>query len=229
MTRRPAAALACCLVVLHVGCAAPALNMGRAETLRPGEVQFVAAPELSLSFSDVFPAPVAQGSMLTRLGLASWLDMGLRFWLFPNTVTPVFGGGLELRAQAIDNHRGFLHVVAALQGGYQGLRFGGAAHDMIYAALPVMLGLDVGEHQFVLSPRAGYQGLMSPGAYPVHMPTVGMGIGFVWKLFRFFEVMPEVAAVYSPVTIEKGNGTWSFQLGLGGALRGCVLGNCEAP
>lgn len=216
-------ALACA-----TGCGSQ-LGLGRARTLDAGKTRGSVGLELdALSpHSSDQQSPILPW-VLTRVGVhhgvTDRVEVGGRFWAFalPNSLVTV-GGAVDGKIALVRAERPSdrINVSLGLSASYHQPRYGGNAYHVFSGTTPLLVGIRVGPHELVLSPRVAEYVWTSYGQNTATAFYFGGGIGIAMQVDRRFELMPEVAALYSMTSFDgeasdERRGVAMTQLGLGG-------------
>jgi hypothetical protein len=189
-----------------------------ATTLPPGQNQIIAALEgnggapIELPVKPLLPELVVG----LRRGLTERVDAGIKLTTLP-LGRFVFTAGVEGQVRYQLRRRPDSRLVLAIgpAAGFRWVGSSGAAMQVSYATVPLLVGIDVGRHQIVVAPEAGLQLWTSAGSNEVWVPTTGLSLGFVWRLGARFALVPEVAAYRAHVEIDHSRGTTMIHVGLG--------------
>ncbi len=203
--------------MLASSCASSGL-IGGAHTIGEGNTELFIAPEGSFGGSDVIASTGAHLTVGVRHGVTERFDLGGRVWAFPTGFVSLVGGSLDLRVgllQARNPGRG-VDIALMPSVGYQLTLGAGTDVHVAFAHVPVAFGFNLrGGHQIILAPGLTYQLAISESSAPVHFPFGTGTIGFLWRVFDDFWLMPEVGGMWSPTATDDGPGTAIFRGGLG--------------
>lgn len=100
--------------------------------------------------------------------------------------------------------------------GYRITYSSGAVIEGVHIAAPLILAADLGRHQLVYSPTAGYQRVYSTGARPVDVPFAGWSLGFRWQLTKRWALLPEGTVGYTPARNFMTEDSRLFHVGIAG-------------
>ncbi len=209
------------LLPLLPGCAA-GIDLGRATALSAGETRYSAGVEtsyltVSLQPGEAAPAPWAALETGVHHGLGHNFELGARAWGFGlpwlfNTL----GVAGDAKLQVV--HGAGPDVALALSLAYHRAALGGTPTHVGEVTVPVLVGFDLGESQFVVSPRFRGGVVGSVGQVPIVLG--GGGLGVAWYLpVRRLEVAPEVIVTYSPIALDgevksaDKRGGWVIEVG----------------
>ena len=210
-------------LALGLGGCASGLDLGRATTLAVGEERWSAGAHYAgtsphLTDESDFALPWVQAEAGYHRGISPRVEAGGRVWGFgwPYLFTTV-GGAVDGKVQLL---RGPVNV--ALAGSIQAQRdaIGGAPMTIGGVTVPLLVGFDMGPHQWVFSPRVGLWAEGSYGQRPIVAASVGLGTG-VWFDLGPVELAPEICWQWSPVGFDgtvhvpERSGLGGVELGLG--------------
>jgi hypothetical protein len=165
------------------------------------------------------PLPGAQLAFNMNYSVTDAFEIGARAWgaYWPNLLT-TFGGSFDTKLQL---HRGRLDVALGSALGYHQGILGGAPWHSFQLTVPLLLGVNIGNHQLIISPRIADYILASYGQNTINTFWGGLGIGYAWRIKKGLDLIPELTVLYSPVSFngrEPGQGQVGvtlIQLGLG--------------
>jgi hypothetical protein len=190
-------------VALLCGCAS-ATTMETARVLDQGVQQYVIGPELNGGGIDDSDAKIGvpEVSFGIRRGLGHKLEVDTKLMVLPlGEVITSLGAEAALKAQIYEGDRFEIAVLAG--GGYRYLSSSGARWEAVYANVPVLLGINVRDHdQIVIGPRIGISRWYSSGSRAVSMPQIGSSLGYAWAVRPSLTILPEVSWLYSPVPFQ---------------------------
>jgi hypothetical protein len=175
---RRALVVAC--AVLATGCYSFS-TLGRARTVSEGRVEVWGAPEALVVATDSGASIRPLGELGVRYGATRDVELDARV----TTLGLTLGPRIQL-LRAPDPTNG-LDILIAPALAY-------TAQDKLALEVPVLFGIDLGEHQIVIAPRLVYQmrlGVPSVGA--VNFLYAGGSIGVAIQLDSHVALMPEVA------------------------------------
>jgi hypothetical protein len=199
------------------GCTAMS-TIKTATTVPPGQTQVVGAIEanggapLELPVKPLLPE-LAIG---LRRGLTDRVEVGGKLTTLPlgrAVTTAGLEGHVKVQLRRVPWSRFKLAVGPAA--GFRWIASSGAAMQVTYATVPLLVGIDVGRHQIVVAPEAGLQLWTSAGSNEVWAPMLGLSLGFVWRIGQRFALVPEAAAYRTDVKIDYSRGSQMFHLGIG--------------
>jgi hypothetical protein len=185
------------IVLLVSGCGA--YTSYKHTRLAPaGKTDWIFATQLSgagTGTSDNAPLPeLAAGA---RRRVHDRIDAGLTTTFLP--LGPAFSTfSAEASGKAFLGRRGRWSAAVGAGAGYRITYSSGAILEGVHVAAPLILAADLGRHQLVYSPTAGYQRVWSTGARPVDVPFAGWSLGFRWQLNRRWALLPEGTVGYTP-------------------------------
>jgi hypothetical protein len=215
--RGRAAALGIVLGGAAAGCTAMG-TIKTAGTVPRGQTQVVAAIEGNGGAPVELPVKPLLPEMVVgvRRGLTERLEIGGKLTTLPlgrRVTTAGLEGAVKVQLRRRPDAR--LEIALAPTAGFRWISSSGAAMQVSYAAVPLILGYNVGRHQIVLAPEAGLQLWTSAGAGEIWAPVGGLTLGFVWRIGQRFALVPEATAYRSPVAIDYSRGTMMIHLGIG--------------
>jgi hypothetical protein len=190
-------ALVLVLVATLAGCGA--YTSYKHTRLAPaGKTDWIVATQLSgagTGTSDNAPLPeLAAGA---RRRVHARVDAGVTATFLP--LGPAFSTfSAEASGKALLGRHGRWSAAIAAGAGYRITYSSGATIEGVHVAAPLILAVDLGRHQLVYSPTAGYQRVYSTGARPVDVPFAGWSLGFRWQLNRRWALLPEGTVGYTP-------------------------------
>lgn len=157
-------------------------TLGRARTVDEGRFEVWGAPAALVVATDSGASIRPVGELGLRYGATRDLELDLRV----TTLGVTAGPRIQL-VRSPDPHEG-VDVLMAPALAY-------TAQDKLALELPLLVGIDLGEHQLVIAPRLVYQmRLGAPGtAQPTSFLYAGASVGFVAQLDAHVALMPEVA------------------------------------
>jgi hypothetical protein len=157
-------------------------------------------------------APLPEFALAARRGFADRFEAQANATLLPTK----FGqsGSLELAGKARIGQRGRYSLAVGTGVGYHVARLGGATIEDVYAAVPVIGGIELGRHQLVLSIDGGYHRLYSSGARPVNLPYIGESIGFLWQIKKNWALLPELGGAWTPTANFMTDDSRLFHVGI---------------
>jgi len=198
--------LSCLALTLLSGCYSFS-NLGRARTLDQGRVEVWGAPEAIVVATDTGASVRPIGEVGVRYGITDDVEFDARITTLGVTVGP----RLQLH-RSPDPGSGFdVALAPSLAYTYP---------ERLALELPLVVGLNLGEHQLVLAPRVAYQVRLDvpnvPG--PVSFVYVGGALGLALRLTPNLTLMPEVA-MNTEVYADRGfSSNVSGGVGLQGSL-----------
>jgi hypothetical protein len=214
-----AATTALAAVAGAAGCTAMS-TVKTATTVPRGETVVIAAVEgnggapMELPVKPLLPEAVIG----VRHGVGDRVDVGAKLTTLPlgrRVTTAGVEGQVKVQLRRRDDSR--LQLALGPAAGFRWISTSGAAMQVSYATLPLILGIDVGRrrHQIVVAPEVGLQLWTSAGASKVWAPVAGLTLGFVWRIGHRFTLIPEATAYRSTVAIDHSRGTMMIHLGVG--------------
>jgi hypothetical protein len=159
-------------------------TLGRARVVEQGRTQVYGAPEAFVvaTASGASVRPTAE--LGVRYGATRDVELGARV----TTAGLTLGTRVQLE-RSPDPHDG-VDVLIAPALAY-------TVQDKLALEVPVLVGINLGEHQLVLAPRLVYQMRLgvpfAPG--PVSFLYAGLSVGVAIRLDDHVALMPEVAAL----------------------------------
>jgi hypothetical protein len=199
------------------GCTAMS-TVKTAATVPRGQTQVVTAVEgnggapVELPVKPLLPELVVG----VRRGLTERVELGGKLTTLPlGRRLTTAGLEAEVKVQLRRRPDSHLEIALGLAGGFRWISSSGAAMQVSYLSLPLLLGWNVGRHQIVLTPEAGLQLWTSAGSSEVWAPLTGLTLGFVWRLGERFTLVPEAGAYRTKMAIEHSRGTVMVHLGVG--------------
>lgn len=142
-------------------------------------------------------APMPELAAGARRRIHERADAGLTATFLP--LGPAFSTfSLEASGKAFLGRRGRWSAAVGAGTGYRITYSSGATIEGVHIAVPLILAADLGRHQLVWSPTAGYERYWSTGARPVDVPFAGWSLGFRWQLGRRWALLPEGTVGYTP-------------------------------
>jgi hypothetical protein len=212
---RAGAALAAAAAL--AGCTAMS-TIKTATTVPRGQNQYIFALEGNGGAPVEFPVKPLLPELVAgvRRGLTERVEVGGKLTTLPlgRFVTTA---GLEGQVKVQLRRRSDSRLVLAVgpAAGFRYVASSGASMQVTYATVPLLVGIDVGRHQIVVSPEAGLQLWTSAGSSPIWAPMAGLSLGFVWRLGQRFALVPEIAAYRTTVAIDYSRGSQMIHAGLG--------------
>ena len=179
-----------------------------------GTTEWVLASQLSGASTELdVAAPMPELVVGARRRVHERADVGLTGTLLPlgEVITTA---SLEASTRVVALRRGRYTVAAGLGAGYRITTSSGAIVEGVHVAAPLIVGIDLGRHQLVLSPTAGYQRHWSTGARPVGIPFAGYALGFRWQVTRRWALLPEAGWAASPARNFMSDDSRLFHLGV---------------
>jgi hypothetical protein len=199
------------------GCTAMS-TIKTATTVPPGQNQVIGAIEanggapLELPVKPLLPELVIG----LRRGLTERVEVGGKLTTLPlgrAVTTAGVEGQVKVQLRRVPWSRFKLAIGPAA--GFRWIGSSGAAMQVTYLSVPLLMGIDVGRHQIVVAPEAGVQLWTSAGSDEVWAPMMGLSLGFVWRIGQRFALVPEAAAYRTDVKIDYSRGSQMFHLGIG--------------
>jgi hypothetical protein len=187
-----------------------------ARTLPPGRSELVVATQLQgAATTDGRAAPIPELVVGVRRGVAPRLELGGTATLLPLgayiTAASVEGSA---KRQLWDSASGRWSLAVGAGLAYRFTRSSDAVFEAVHAAMPLMLGLNLGRHQLVLSPAVGVQRWYGTGARPVTLPFAGASLGFVWQVSRRVALLPEATWADTPARNFMTSSSRLFHVGV---------------
>lgn len=187
------------------GCA-PAMGLGRADTLARGTWRYDGGVDISVLRADLradrsAPLPWVQMVTGAHVGVADRVEVGGRAWAFgwPGAFT-TFGLAADAKYQVhVAQRRGTPHIAVAASASWQSPALGNTPWTALGLTVPVLAGFDVRESQLVFGPRVAAWVVTAPGQRALFSPGFGAGVGWSGRKERF-EVFPELVWMYAPVS-----------------------------
>ncbi len=220
----PRVVLVCMLSSVASGCFSGA-GLGRATTLPVGETRvagWIEASALSAPLAGPVSLPWGLLGVGVHHGARRDVEVGGRYtggslpFLDSNGLTGDVKIQLHRAPRGID-------VALAQSVGWRMVRYGGTPWHALDVLTAVMLGLNLGPHQLVGTVRGGYQLVGGRGMEPLHLTHLDLSIGFVGRISRRWELVPEVLVSGSGTRFngesatEDRVGTGMLQLAMGAA------------
>ena len=191
------------LALALTGCAT-SLDLGRATTLQPGEDRFSAGTHSTLISPSLTPqsdttVPWLQLETGWHRGLAPGVEVGTRVWGmgWPGLFTTA-GVAADAKFQL---GRGVVDVALAPTLLYYRPAFGGAPWHIGSAQTTLLIGVNLGPHQLIVSPRAAGWAWGGYGQAPQAALSGGLGIGVAIDL-GVLDLTPELAWGWSPIAFD---------------------------
>ena len=128
-------------------------------------------------------------------------------------------GSLEVAAKTSLWRHGRYQLAISGAVGYRIAVTSGAAFETVYAGVPLIGGVKLGNHLLVLSPLCSYQRIYASGARPVALPAAGVSVGAVLRLSQRWDLMPEVMWSGSPTRNFMSGTSELFHAGIAFAYR----------
>lgn len=200
------AGIAAALAFLAVGCASHT-TYRHAKPLGDGKTQVNVAPQInSARPADGQAAPYPELAIMVKRGMNERLDVaGTATVLTLGRAYNAFGFEAMGQYHLYQSPGGRIDISAALGLGYRVAATTGAAFEAIHASAPVILGVNIGRSQLVMSSFVSWQRWYSEGTNPVAIPASGMSIGYYWQITRGFALHPEMSFARSAVRLnDKG-------------------------
>ena len=157
-------------------------TLGRARTVEEGHFEAWGAPEALVVATDSGGSIRPVGELGIRYGATREVELDARV----TTLGLTLGPRVQLY-RSPDPHQGFDLLIAPA------LAY--TAQDKLALEVPVLFGINLGEHQIVIAPRLVYQmRLAAPGlSVPVNFLYAGASVGVAIQLDSHVALMPEVA------------------------------------
>lgn len=223
--RSRAPLLLACSAALALGGCASAASSGRARTLESGTSQVGGDVELGvLTLPRVGDqqarVPWVQLGASYRAGVADDLELGGRVAGIgvPGLSALTVGGDLKWQLLRADGPRTRWDWALAPGASYQQVRLGDSPWHIVGVSAPLLWGREVGRHALVLGARLADQLWVGEGQRPINLFLAGGTVAFAARVGRRWEVMPELALMWSPVSfngeVERRTGAGVLQLGL---------------
>jgi hypothetical protein len=187
-----------------------------ARTLPPGRSEVLVATQLQgAATTDGRAAPMPELVAGARRGFAHRLELGVTGTLLPLgaylTAASVEG---TAKRQLWDSASGRWSLAVGAGLAYRFTSSSDAVFEAVHVAVPLMMGLNLGRHQLVVSPTVGVQRWYGTGARPVTLPFAGASLGLVWQVRRRVALLPEVTWADSPARNFMTSSSKLFHLGL---------------
>jgi hypothetical protein len=210
---------------------APAVGLGRADTLPAGDSRFAWGIDLSLVSPRVAegdPVNVPYGLLLLGYarGLTDDVELGARLWgagLLGSGAwgTAVDGKWRVMRADAAAHERWDAVLTGTL--GYHELVIGGTREWIPFASVGALFGWRFGErHQLVFGPHVRGGLWMGDGQGTIELFGAGASVGVSLRFGRW-EIFPELALTLSPIGFN-GEAETSDKTGVSVTTLGLVAG-----
>jgi hypothetical protein len=189
-----------------------------ATTVPAGQTQVIGAIEANGGAPIELPVKplLPELAVGLRRGLTDRVEVGGKLTSLPagrRVTTAALEGQVKVQLRRVPWSRFQLAIGPAA--GFRWISSSGAAMQVTYATVPLLMGIDVGRHQIVVAPEAGIQLWTSAGSNEVWARMVGLSLGFVWRIGQRFALVPEVAAYRSDVKIDYSRGSQMFHIGVG--------------
>ena len=204
MTPRRTRSLGVAILVFLSGCA-PAMGLGRADTLARGAWRYQGGMDFSVLRADLredraAPLPWVQAVTGVHAGVTDRVEVGGRAWAFgwPGAFT-TFGLAGDAKYQLHTSRGGAdPHLALGASVSWQSPALGNTPWTVLGLTLPVLAGFDIRQSQLVVGPRMALWYVTSQGQRPLFTPGVGAGVGWSGRKGNF-EVLPELVWMYAPV------------------------------
>ena len=204
MTRLMGAPVA--ILASALAACAPPLGLQRARVLAPSASQLAGGLELGLVTPDLGPENNAKIPWLNlsagyRRGIADGVEVGGRVMMVGVRGFTSLGVAGDVKLQLLasgDPGRGTDMATGAVLA-YQQIRLGGTPWHLSSIAFPLLIGHNLGRHQFVWGPRLAYELWTGEGQDPIHLFYAGASAAFAWRVGDSLELVPELAILYSPM------------------------------
>ncbi len=182
-------------------------TLGRARVVEVGRVQIYGAPEALVVATDSGASirPIAEVGV--RVGVTPELELGARVTTLGLTL------GARTQLHRSPDPRSGVDVLLAPALAY-------TVQDKLALEAPVLIGINLGDHQLVVAPRVTYQmRLAVPGqAAPASYLYLGVSVGLVIRLDDHVALMPEIAALGQVYADPGYASSLSSALGLQGSI-----------
>jgi hypothetical protein len=157
-------------------------TLGRARTVQEGHVEVWGAPEALVIATDSGGSVRPVGEVGVRYGATREVELDARI----TTAGFTLGPRVQL-VRAHDPREGFDVLIAPA------LAY--TAQDKLALELPVLFGINLGEHQIVIAPRLVYQMRLGASGVPgpISFLYAGGSVGVAIQLDAHVALMPEVA------------------------------------
>ncbi len=194
---RAIVAIVVVLVAALAGCGSYT-SYKHTQLARPGKTDWLFASQLSGAGTGTADnAPLPEFAAGARRRVHERADVGVTTTFLP--LGPAFTTfSVEASGKLALVRRGRWSAALGAGAGYRVTHSSGATVEGVHLALPLILGVDLGRHQLVYSPAAGYQRVWSTGARPVDVPFAGWSLGFRWQIGRRWALLPEGTVGYTP-------------------------------
>ncbi len=191
MTRASIVIGAAAMLALSSGCASFS-NIGRARTLDPGRVEIFAAPEAYAVMSEAGASvrPIAEAGV--RVGATREVELDARV----STLGVSLGPRVQLHRSEDPGSGVDVAIAPSLSWTYV---------DKLGLDTALIVGVNLGEHQLVLSARLAYQMRFGVGGQsaPLGFLYAGGSIGVALRVDPHLFIMPELA-VLTQLSAEPG-------------------------
>jgi hypothetical protein len=217
------------ILVALAACAPPA-GLFRARTLAPSASQMTGGLEMGVVGAsrpgNDAKLPWVNLSAGYRRGIAHGVELGGRVMAVGVKGFTAFGvaGDAKVQLRRSDDPGDGTDVATGVVIAYQQPRLGGTPWHLGSIVVPLLVGHNFGKHQLVWGPRVAYELWTGEGQDPIHLFYGGASVAFAWRLGRHFELVPELAILYSPIEMggeaagtEAQTGAVLTQLTLGGS------------
>jgi hypothetical protein len=198
------------------------IGFGRARTLEPGHGEVSGSVEIDTvsvpTDQAQVPLPWVQVGAGYRHGIVKNFDLGARGWAMG--VPGHFSAGLSLESKLQFVRSRDADAVTGLVLGYQHVELGGTPWHVFGVGVPVLMGINFKQHQFVIGPRAGYLFWTGYGMDTIAVPFFGGSTGVSIEVAKRTRLMPEVVITYIPISFngevdqDRRYGSYQVQLGL---------------
>ncbi|MCE9577091.1 MAG: hypothetical protein K8W52_28345 [Deltaproteobacteria bacterium] len=178
-----------------------------------GHTDYLFAAELQGASTGMDGAPMPEIAVGARRRVHDRIDVGATGTILP-LGEAITSASAEVSGKLALGRHGRWSAALGTGVGYRVTTSSGAVFEGVHAAVPVILGVDLGRHQLVLSPTVGYERLWSSGARPVSLPFAGYSLGFRWQLARRWALLPEATVGYTPARNYRTDSSQLFQVGL---------------
>ena len=214
------------LVLCSALCAAAGLSLAtgcssfttykHATPLGAGKSKVSVAPQMSTVAGEhgaTLPYPELAFAM--RRGITDRLDVGGSVAMLPlgDAFSSIAFEG-SVQHQVYRSPSGRYELALGAGAGYRATATTGAVFETVHASVPLILGVNLGRHQLVLSPYGSWQRWYSEGTSPVDVPALGTSVGFYWQITRRVALHPELAMAWTPVVINNRGDTRLGHLGI---------------
>lgn len=198
-------ALCSAVLLAMLGACSSHTTYKHATPLGAGTSKVSVAPQMStVAGEDGATLPYPELAFAMRRGITDRLDVGGAVSMLPLGrlfSSIAFEGSLQ--HQLYHSPSGRFELALGAGAGYRASATAGAVFETVHASVPLILGINLGRHQLVLSPYGSWQRWYSEGTPPVDIPALGTSIGLYWQITERVALHPELAGAWSPVEINE--------------------------